>query len=86
MKFLLIFFLITCSYFTFSEMCVRIDGKINGFDKDYYFLKVNDKVTLRILKRRLAKNLDRFLYMNKNNKVQECYPINSVEKPFQKIK
>ena len=86
MKFILIIFLIAYSYFAFSEVCIRIDGKMNGFDKDYYFLKVNDKVTLRILKKRLARNLDRFLYMNKNNRVQECYPANSIENPFQKIK
>ena len=86
MKWILIVFLVMFSYFTFSEVCIRIDGKINGFDKDYYFLKVNEKVTLRILKKRLAKTLDRFLYMNKNNRVQECYPANSIEKPFQKIK
>ena len=41
---------------------------------------------MRILRKRLAKNLDRFLNMNKNNKVQECFPVDSIEKSSQKRK
>ena len=81
MKLILHFVLIMYSYFAFSEVCVNLDGKVNGYDNKYYFLKLDEKTTIRVKKNRLAKNLSRFLLMNKYNRVQECFPADSIEKP-----